>query len=52
MDRVVRSGGRDKTENKFRLATPRTSESLSVYGLSIDVFLFCGLSPLIQKTLS
>ena len=40
MERVVEVGGYDKSGNRKRLAAPRASIRVNVYGLSIDVFLF------------
>lgn len=38
MVRIVKAGGYDENDFRQRLATPRISLFLNVYGLSIDVF--------------
>lgn len=43
MEGVVMSGGFGDHEFQLRLAPPRASEGLNVYGLSVDVFVLIGM---------
>ncbi len=47
MKGIVKVGGYGEKRDRLRLATPRASKSANVYGLSVDVFIFPILLPII-----